>query len=136
MDPRQMTIRDAEEGVMSQSSWLSARARSATASVSDAAVRDLAASRREAAALRRENDRLRAQLGISVEPPRTSSPARAGERPPGPLWCRRCGLRIDGPTAARDQVLVLAACCPECDGPLVAVQVARDPSSDPSRYLG
>jgi len=130
-----MTIREAEEGLQSQSVRLTGRAGGATASLHDAIVRDLAASRRETAALRRENDRLRARLGIVAEPSPTPLPAPAGE-PAEPMWCRRCGLRIDAPTAARDHVLVLAACCPECDGPLVATPVSCDASSGPSTYLG
>jgi hypothetical protein len=123
------TIRDEVPSVR-----LLERARAVAASVPDAVARDLASSRREVAALRRENERLRAQLDAHTAAAAPVAPARSGERTA--MWCSRCGTRRDARAAAHDRVLVLAACCPECDGPLVPLAGARDLERDPSTYLG
>jgi len=135
-----MAIGDVVRGEM-PSARLLERARAAAGSVPDAVARDLASSRREVAALRRENERLRAQLDAvaAVGAPAAAAgapvaPPRAGERTA--MWCSRCGVRRDARAAAHDRVLVLAACCPECDGPLVPLAGVRDPERDPSTYLG
>lgn len=110
-------------------------------------ARDLAATRREAAALRRENERLRARLGIRARGSeaglRDAVAQLGGERRRAPvagaeLWCSRCGAIVGAPAAAHEHVLVLAACCPHCDGPLVGADTARAlaPGLDPSTYLG
>ena len=98
-------------------------------------LHDLAASRREAAALGRENDRLRAQLKIGE--------TRTGARGPrddrfagGPVRCRRCGRSLELASMQRDETLVLASCCPWCDGPLVGVGTTGQPDPDPSVFLG
>ena len=96
----------------------------ARAAMSASATRESAAVRREAAALRRENDRLRARLAaLTGGPGGDSMPSESAAAPPsaGAMRCRNCGLTIL-PLAAscgQDQVLVLAGCCPHCDGRLV-----------------
>jgi hypothetical protein len=128
-----MTIRNAVRGEV-PSVRPAERARAAAGSVPDVVARDLASSRREVAALRRENERLRARLDVVAATETPVAPARPGERVA--MWCGHCGVRRDARAAAHDRVLVLAACCPECDGPLVPVPGARDPDGDPSTYLG
>ena len=46
--------------------------------------------------------------------------AEAGARawPREPLHCARCGLTVDEATFLQERVLVLAGCCPRCDGEL------------------
>jgi hypothetical protein len=97
----------------------------ARAAISGSATRELAGSRREAAALRRDNDRLRARVAL-LEGGAAPSPGATPDAPAGPLWCSRCGLTANA--FSQDAVLVLAGCCPHCDGRLVA--------GDPSTYLG
>jgi hypothetical protein len=80
----------------------------------DALARDLVASRREAAALRRENDRLRARLTPGIEVWHQPAHELAGA-----MRCRRCGLTLHGGAIQHDQTLVFASCCPRCDGPLL-----------------
>ena len=97
----------------------------ARAAISGSATRELAGVRREAAALRRENDRLRARLAL-LEVEALPGPGATRDVAVGPLWCSRCGLTAKA--LRQDAVLVLACCCPHCDGRLVA--------GDPSTYLG
>jgi hypothetical protein len=98
----------------------------ARAAISGSATRELAGVRCEAAALRRENDRLRARLA-RLEDSATPGSGATRDLPAGPLWCSRCGLTAKAWRDA-DAVLVLAGCCPHCDGRLVP--------GDPSTYLG
>lgn len=96
---------------------------------------ELVAAHREAAALRRENDRLRSRLR-----PREPATGFRGTRGDlvvdGPVWCRRCGLTLDRAAVQRDETLVLASCCPLCDGPLVGVAARGQRNPDPSVFLG
>ena len=97
--------------------------------------RELAAVRREAAALARENDRLRARLAVRGGRDWCGGPDPLPQAPTAsPMSCPSCGLTIAADSASRDheQVLVLAGCCPICDGRLVAGESPRDPST----YLG
>jgi hypothetical protein len=91
-------------------------------------ARDLAATRREAAALRRENDKLRQH----IEQIRRAETVGAGTAQPSPTQerlgdnivaspashCTRCGLTIPATAIQSDRTLILAACCPRCDGQL------------------
>ena len=102
----------------------------------DAVQRDLAATRRESAALRRANDALRAQLArISDDPIARAQKAarrlteRGGRAPEGALRCTRCGLTVHPAALAQDHVLLLARCCPRCDGRLAGA--AESPNEGP-----
>jgi len=39
--------------------------------------------------------------------------------PPRAMRCARCGMTVHPAAAQHDQALLLASCCPRCDGPLV-----------------
>ena len=95
----------------------------------EAMVRELAGARREAAALRRQNDMLRTDLSIL----RAGRPSQA---PSAGVRCGRCGLTVSAPAVHHDRTLLLASCCPHCDGPLVTSDAASKPASEPSLYLG
>ena len=99
-------------------------------------ARDLAATRREAAALRREVERLRARLAGRAGGKDALGALDRDEPEVGEMWCRRCGVRVSPPAAAHEHVLVLAACCPHCDGPLGSADPGDVPAFDPSTYLG
>jgi hypothetical protein len=47
-------------------------------------------------------------------------------------WCARCGLALSEDEIQRNLALVLARCCPRCDGPLKD----RVPPPDAAVYLG
>ena len=98
-------------------------------------VHDLVAVRREAAALRRENDRLRERLKLGQAAMGLRG-ARTDRVADGPVWCRQCGLTFDEAAVQRDETLVLASCCPLCDGPLVGVAATGQRDPDPSVFLG
>lgn len=97
--------------------------------------RELAASRREVAALTHENERLRARLE-ALDPALRAQPS---SRPQDPfptlagLSCPRCGLTIDTDALERDRALLAAACCPRCDGRLT---VRTTSTREPSVFLG
>jgi hypothetical protein len=48
------------------------------------------------------------------------------------VWCRRCGLSLGEAAIRHNLALVLAGCCPRCDGPLEE----RTPPTEPAIYLG
>ena len=48
--------------------------------------------------------------------------------------CSRCGLTLGEAAIRRDLALVLAACCPRCDGPLEHADSAA--TGDPAIFLG
>jgi hypothetical protein len=52
----------------------------------------------------------------------------------GAVRCRRCGLVLSEAAIQRDLTLVLAACCPRCDGPLEHAD--SNVPGDPAIYLG
>jgi hypothetical protein len=52
----------------------------------------------------------------------------------GAVRCSRCGLTLGEAAIRRDLALVLAACCPRCDGPLEHADSTA--SGDPAIYLG
>jgi hypothetical protein len=139
------SIRDIDGGIFDKGAPLATRAQRPTA-VFAAVVRELAASRREAAALRRENDKLRTQLTIigadSPQPAARltpSAPDRQGHLvPPEAVWCQQCGLTVHAAAAQHDRTLILAECCPRCDGPLVPREAGSkvQPPPHPSIHLG
>ena len=98
-------------------------------------ARELAASRREVAALTHENERLRARL--QVLDPQSAQPEPSQHRDPFPtltgLSCPGCGFAIDADALERDRALLAAACCPRCDGRLT---VRMTSTREPSVFLG
>jgi len=58
--------------------------------------------------------------------------------PDGPLRCPECGLALHPATIQHEQALVLASCCPRCDGQLIvgARENLADSAAEPSVYLG
>jgi len=48
------------------------------------------------------------------------------------VWCPRCRLALSDAAVQHNLALVLAGCCPRCDGPLAE----RAPPGDPAVYLG
>jgi len=40
-------------------------------------------------------------------------------RPGSAMGCTRCGMTVHPAAVQHDQALLLASCCPRCDGPLV-----------------
>jgi Zn finger protein HypA/HybF involved in hydrogenase expression len=52
--------------------------------------------------------------------------------PPAAAWCQRCGLTLNEAEIRHNLSLVLARCCPRCDGPLKV----RVPPADAAIYLG
>ena len=76
-------------------------------------------------------ERLRAQLAS------LSSDRGAGK---STVRCSRCGLTVGPGTVQQDRVLLFAACCPRCDGQLVAADEddgsAHRGIGEPSIYLG
>lgn len=62
------------------------------------------------------------------------APAPAAE---APLRCPNCGLTLHPATIRHEQVLVAAACCPRCDGPLTRdEEQSVEAQAEPSIYLG
>jgi len=91
---------------------------------------EVRASRGEGSSPTQVAERLRAQLAAVEADSCSGSPV---------VRCRRCGLTVGPGTVQQDRVLLFAACCPRCDGPLVAE--ADDGSAhrgiaEPSIYLG
>jgi hypothetical protein len=68
-------------------------------------------------------------MKTAVEPLRTApvatvlAPHRrvaSGLAPEGTLFCTRCGHSFQPATCHDDRTLLLAACCPRCDGQLTS----------------
>jgi hypothetical protein len=100
--------------------------------------RELASSRAETAALRRENDKLRARLRTLAAPAPVQRRTEA-RRPGGFIRCHRCGLTLNQAAIQHDHVLVFASCCPRCDGPLdheAGTAAFELPRPDPSTHVG
>ena len=74
-----------------------------------------------------------AQPAARDHPPFATIPtAHVPDRPLVPertMRCRRCGVTIHPAALQHDQVLLLAACCPRCDGPLIDEGAVPSPAA-------
>jgi DNA repair exonuclease SbcCD ATPase subunit len=117
-----MATRESGRGLLDESSQRAGRLPRVGPAL-ERMARDLADARRDLAALTRENAKLRAQLA-SVNPAAAAGRRRRGESQTAIAltgsWCPSCGLSIDADTVRHETAILAAACCPRCDGRLLA----------------